>query len=367
MTGAKPHIGMVGPTPPPNGGMALQTLQLVDMLRAEGFMVTPLSTTPAWKPAFIGRIPILRAVVRLLTFIFAVWRLAKKADVVHVMANSGWSWQLHAAPALWLCWLRGTPAIVNYHGGAARDYFDQSFSRVKPSMDKASLVVVPSGYLEDVFADFKIDTRVVPNVVDRMLFKPNTEPKIESDVFTLVITRNLEEIYGIRTALEALAIVLAQTPGVCMKIAGSGPQELQLKALTQQLGIADNVDFVGRLDRAGVVALYESADAMLNPTTVDNMPTSVIEAMASGLPVISTDVGGIPYIVTNRKTALLVPADEPGLLASAILELKASVTLQQQLREGALVEVEKYTWLNVREQWLKAYGDVYPQVSGSIL
>lgn len=359
MSSEKPRIGLVGPTPPPNGGMALQALQLIGLLREEGFSVTPLSTTPPWKPAFIGRIPILRAIVRLVIYIFSLWNLAGKVNIVHVMANSGWSWQLHAAPALWLCWLRDTPVVVNYHGGAARDYFNKSFPRVKPSMEKAAMIVVPSGYLESVFADFGLKTTVIPNVVDRDLFKPATQCVGDTSVFTLVITRNLEQIYGIHTALEALAIVREQAPNVCLKIAGSGPQEAELRAMTKRLGLEGAVGFVGRLDRQGIVELYDSADAMLNPTTVDNMPTSVIEAMASGLPVISTDVGGIPYIVTNRESALLVPAGQPDSMAKAVLELKSDLSLQRGLRKNALEEVKKYTWPRVREQWLAAYHEVF--------
>lgn len=362
------QLGLVGPVPPPNGGMAMQTLQLRRLLRAEQIDVTLLATNAPVRPPFMARLPGLRALCRLLPYLFAVWRLAGRVDVIHLMANSGWSWQLYAAPVLWLAWLRGTPVIVNYRGGEAREYFQRSFARVRPSLRLAAAVVVPSGYLQAVFSEFGQPTRVIPNIIDRELFRPapagapgRGDTGADADNAerprTLVITRNLEPIYGIDTAIRALARVLAARPGVRLRIAGSGPAEVALRALARDQGVLDQVSFEGRLDRDGIVALYAAADAMLNPTTVDNMPNSVLEALACGLPVISTDVGGVPYILTHEETGLLVPSRDEAALAAAILRLLDDAALQQQLRDNGLAQVEAYTWPNVRQQWLQAYND----------
>jgi glycosyltransferase involved in cell wall biosynthesis len=83
-----------------------------------------------------------------------------------------------------------------------------------------------------------------------------------------------------------------------------------LQALAASLGIADAVCFVGRLDRDQVAALYSEADVILNPSRVDNMPNSVLEAMACGLPVVSTRAGGVPHIVRDGVSALLVDAGD---------------------------------------------------------
>ncbi|MEQ8802576.1 MAG: glycosyltransferase, partial [Haliea sp.] len=113
-------------------------------------------------------------------------------------------------------------------------------------------------------------------------------------------------------------------------------------------------------DRPGILNLYAQADAMLNPTTVDNMPNSVIEALACGVPVISTDVGGVRFIVQHEHTALLVPANDPAAMAAAILRCRANAQLRQQLRDNGIAEVAQYSWPAVRQQWL----DVYAQVAG---
>jgi glycosyltransferase involved in cell wall biosynthesis len=351
------RVGLVGPVPPPIGGMAMQTQQLVRLLQSEGIAVDLLATNKPYRPALVAGIPGVRALFRLVPFLFSLWKLAGKADLIHLMANSGWSWQLYSAPALWLGWLRGTPVVVNYRGGEAQTYFQRSFHRVKPSLQKAAAIVVPSGYLEAVFKHYGQSSRVIPNIIDRELFKPSPtiKPGIADSRFTLVITRNLEPIYGIDTAIRAFALAHERDQAMRLRIAGSGPAEPSLRALTEQLGVGDAVFFEGCLDRAGIAALYAQADAMLNPSTVDNMPNSVLEALACGLPVISTDVGGVPFIVRHRETALLVPPANVPAMAAAIDELKADANLRHILCSNGLVQVEQYSWGRVRHQWLDLY------------
>lgn len=361
------HLGLIGPAPPPSGGMAMQTEQLARLLRAEGLQVTQVVSNAPYSPAWVERLPGLRALHRLFFYVFAVWRLAGRVDAIHLMANSGWSWQLFAAPVLWLAPLRDCPVIVNYRGGEADSYFRRAWRRVRPSLNRAALVVVPSGFLRAVFAEYGQSTRIIPNIVDLSVFRPVQDTTGPARPFTLVITRNLEPIYGIETALEALAKVLQSAPETRLRIAGSGPQESELRILASTLDISHAVEFTGRLDRRGIAQLYAEADAMLNPTTVDNMPNSLIEALASGLPVISTAVGGVPYIVRDGDTALLVPVHDATAMAAAILRLQDDESIREYLRRQGLAEVAQYAWPAVREQWLAAYDEVACRKSGTLV
>jgi glycosyltransferase involved in cell wall biosynthesis len=149
-----------------------------------------------------------------------------------------------------------------------------------------------------------------------------------------------------------------EIPTIQLKIAGSGPQGQQLQQLATRLGQANAVEFLGRLERDAIVALYHSADAMLNPSRVDNMPNSVLEALACGLPVISTCVGGVPYIVAEGDTALLVAPDNPQEMARAIVRLCTDEALRAHLRESGCRQVAQYAWQEVRPQWLSLYSAV---------
>ena len=114
------RVVLIGPLPPPFGGMATQTLQLKNLLGEEGLDVNLVQTNADYRPVWIAGVPGLRAVFRLFPYIFSVWRAVGIADVVHMMSNSGWSWQLYSAPAIWICRFRNTPVVVNYRGGEAQ-------------------------------------------------------------------------------------------------------------------------------------------------------------------------------------------------------------------------------------------------------
>jgi glycosyltransferase involved in cell wall biosynthesis len=115
------------------------------------------------------------------------------------------------------------------------------------------------------------------------------------------------------------------------------------------------VRFTGALDRPGVAELYRSADAMLNPSRVDNMPNALLEALASGLPIVSTNVGGVPYLVTDGQTALLCPPGDDRAMADAALRLLADPALARALAEAGRAEAERYAWSRVRETLLSLY------------
>jgi glycosyltransferase involved in cell wall biosynthesis len=337
----------------------MQTMQLARLLEKEGVVVELVQTNAPYWPSIVGKVKVLRALFRLLPYLWHIWRLAGRSDVIHLMANSGWSWQLFAAPVIWLGWLRKTPVIVNYRGGEAREYLGASARWVIPSMARAARLVVPSGFLQRVFSEVGLFSTIIPNIIDLDSFYSLEEPPLDAG-FTLVITRNLEPIYGLDTAIRALALARDVIPNIRLKIAGSGPQRAELEQLVQRLGLRSAVVFLGRLERSQIVDLYHSAHAMLNPSRVDNMPNSVLEALACGLPVISTNVGGVPYIVQDGQTAVLVAPDNAQEMAQAIVKLCNDRQLRSHLRDGGRRVVAQYAWDEVRPQWLALYNTVGP-------
>lgn len=348
------HIGLVGPLPPPAGGMANQTRQLAELLRGEGLTVSLVQTNAAYRPNWIAGVPGLRAIFRLVPYIFALWQLAGRCNVIHVMANSGWSWHLFAAPAIWIAKLRNTPVVVNYRGGEAETFLKTSAQSVRSTISKASALIVPSGFLKAVFANHDIQASVVPNIIDLGRFNNPAPHRLTRR--HLLVPRNLEPIYDNETAIRAFLLVHRKYPDATLTIAGSGPLAESLSDLAQQLGIGNAVIFTGRLDREAMAQAYRAADIAINPSLVDNMPNSVLEAMASGTPVVSTNVGGVPYIVTDEKTALLVPAQAPEAMAVAILRLIEDPTLTGQMLDNSLAEVQKFTWHNVWPILAEVYG-----------
>lgn len=351
-------LALVGPLSPPSGGMANQTRQLAGLLSAEpGLSVEVIRVNAPYRPAWIERVWGVRALARLFPYAAALWRAAGEADLFHIMANSGWSWHLYAAPAIWIAKMRGAAVVVNYRGGEAAAFFSRSMKIVRPSLARTDAIVVPSGFLEAVFVNWGYTPHIVPNIInlERFTYRPET---FAHQGPRLLVARNLEPIYDNATPIRALRLVRMKFPDAHLTIAGTGPERGALEKLVNELGLHGAVTFAGRVDNERMAALYGDHDIAINPSLVDNMPISVLEALASGLPVVSTDVGGVPYIVEHERSALLVPPRTPAAMAEAVMRLADDPALAERLRVTGKEAVAQYAWSNVRERLLQVYRDV---------
>ena len=221
----------------------------------------------------------------------------------------------------------------------------------------AKALVAPSPFLQRVFHDLGFEPITVPNFVDLDRFAPGALRDF-GDAPHLVVTRNLEAIYDIATALRAFASIRGTYPNARMSIAGIGPERARLEALAVELGIDDAVALLGRIDGARMPALYAAADCMLNPSRVDNMPNAILEAFASGVPVVSTDAGGIPDMVEDGHSALLVPVGDAAAMAGQAIRVLSDRALAASLRRHGLQAVARYAWPVIRERWLQLYREV---------
>jgi len=346
-------IGLVGPLPPPAGGMANQTRQLRELLEREGAHVTIVQTNVPYQP-FVAPIRGLRGLFRFVPYAVRLWRIAGQVQVLHVMANSGWSWHLCAAPAIWIAHWRGVPVVVNYRGGEAGPFLARSGGNVRRTLRRAAALIVPSGFLKEVFAGNGLRAGIVPNIIDLQRFHP-AKPAERPAACHLVVARNLEPIYDVPTALRAFALIRNSLPEARLTVAGTGPERKALEDLSRELGIEATVNFCGTRDRDEMAALYRSATIVLNPSLVDNMPNSVLESMASGVPVVSTNVGGVPFILHEGITGLMVPAGNAQAMANAVLRLLREPETAGRLVAAALLDVRQYAWTHVRTRWKDVY------------
>ena len=352
--GQSPRVCLVGPLPPPSGGMANQCEQLLRLMTQDGVAMTLVRSNAPYQPEWVGRLPLLRALFRLLPFIWQLWRGIGRADVVHIFANSGWSWHLIAAPALAIARWRGVGAIVNYRGGHADAFFGAAPPGVLHALASARLRVTPSAYLLRVFARHGLEAEIIPNIVDLSRFRYAPRREFGSAPH-LIVTRNLEDIYDIPTALRAFAKVRQAFADARLTVAGTGPQRVVLERMAAALNLTGCVDFCGRIDNQQIPALYASADGMFNPSTVDNMPISLLEAMACGVPFVSTDAGGIPDLVDSGRTGWLVPVGDDTAMAERMIALLNNPTERLRMCEAARQHVAAFAWPEVRDQWLRAY------------
>jgi glycosyltransferase involved in cell wall biosynthesis len=353
------RVALIGPLPPPSGGMANQTLQLQRLLQAEGIAVELVQVNAPYRPAWIGGLRGVRAVARLVPYVVRLWSALGRADVAHLMANSGWSWHLFAAPAIWIGRLRGTPVVVNYRGGFAAEFLARAARVVRVSQRRAARLIVPSGFLREVFARHGMAAEIVPNVVDTRRFDP--APALGGRAPVILVARNLEPVYDNASAIRAFARVHRELPQARLVIAGSGPEEEALAQLVASLGLAHAVRFTGRVAADDMPALYRTARVALNPSRADNMPNSLLEALAAGVPVVSTDVGGVPFLVEHDKTALLVAPGDVDAMAAAIVRLLRDTALAERLRAAGLARAAEFTWARVKPRLFAVYEDARKQ------
>jgi glycosyltransferase involved in cell wall biosynthesis len=191
----------------------------------------------------------------------------------------------------------------------------------------------------------------VPNIVDLQQFTYRVRDPLWP---RLVCTRNFEPLYNLSCVLRAFATIQAQYPDATLTLVGSGSQDTALRQEAAALRI-EHVTFAGRVAPAEVHRYYANADIYVQAPSIDNMPLSLLEAFASGLPVVSTDVGGVPSMLRHGIDGLLVGDDDADALAEAVIQLLRDPALAHRLAESAYRTLAAYEWRVVRNGWLQSY------------
>jgi L-malate glycosyltransferase len=352
----KLRVAFVAPSLRILGGQAVQADRLLQAWRGDAEVDAWLVPVNPQFPRALRRahdVKYVRTVLNELTYLPLLVRQLAKADVVHVFSAAYSSFLLAPLPAILVARALGKPVVLNYRSGEAPDHLRRS-AIARSAIRSVDKNVVPSRFLVDVFREFGIDAAIIPNIVDleRFTFRERVplRPRIVS-------TRNFDALYNVTTTVRAFALVQQRWPDASLTLVGGGPQEPQLRALVAQLRLR-HVTFAGRVNPGDIARYYAENDIYLQSPNIDNMPTSVIEAFASGLPVVSTEAGGVPAILTHQRHGLLAPLGDFDMLAAHVLRLLAEPDRARELARAAYETCHACTWSKVREQWLQAYRSV---------
>jgi glycosyltransferase involved in cell wall biosynthesis len=303
---------------------------------------------------FLQRIKYVRTVVNTLVYWFMAATRLWRYDVIHAYSASYWSYLLSVLPIILLAKLYRKPLLLNYHSGEAEDHLANWKLTALPFIRLADLIVVPSGYLVDVFAKFGLRARAIHNVVELEVFRYRERKPIRPVFLT---SRLHEPLYNVACVLRAFAIVQRSYPEASLVVAGDGWMRPQLEQLAKDLGLG-NTRFVGRVPWGDMPDLYDASDVYLTATNIDNMPGSVIECLSCGLPVVTTNAGGVPYIVTHEETALIVPCDDHEAMAAQAMRLLRDDDLAVRLARNGRTACVRFAWPAVRDAWLEAYHEL---------
>jgi glycosyltransferase involved in cell wall biosynthesis len=355
----KLQVAIVAPSLRILGGQAVQAQRLVEAWRNDPDVdawlvpVNPLPPGPLWHAV---KVKYLRTLTTEATYLALLLRELRRADVVHVFSASYSSFLLAPLPAMLMARWFGRPVILNYRSGQAPEHLRRS-PIARAAIARVDRTIVPSRFLVDVFSSFGFHAVPVPNVVDLARFRFRERYPLRPRILS---TRNFEPLYNVACTLRAFALVQRRWPEAELTLVGGGSLDRELRSLAGELGLR-HVTFTGRVAPQDIASHYASHDLYVQSPNVDNMPTSILEAYASGLPVVATNAGGVPAILDDGTHGLLAPLDDHHALADRIVRLLEDPAMARDLARNAYATCQAYTWPCVRDQWLANYREVLGQ------
>jgi L-malate glycosyltransferase len=356
LTGKPVSLLLIGPSMDILGGQAVQVRRLLGILEdVPDIDVTFLPINPRPPRPFLWILSIrgLRTVVTFAQYIMRLaWRIPRH-EVIHIFSAGLTSYALWTVPALLLARLWRKKIILNYHDGQGDQHLTE-WRTAKPTIALADRVVTPSGFLVDVFRKHGIEARSIVNIIDTSRFVYRKRRKLRPVFMT---NRILEPLYNVECILRAFSIIQKSYTEATLTIAHDGCSKPSLEQMARELKLA-NTRFIGRVPHEKVAELYDAADIYLTSPNIDNMPVSLLECFAAGLPIVATKVGGIPYVATDRESALLVDKNDHEALAARSMELLENEDLVEHITNGGLEAVKRYHPAPVREQWSALYREL---------
>jgi len=296
-------------------------------------------------------------VTRMLDILTTIWKHRNLFQIAQIDVYSGPAFIWAELAGLILKILQ-KPYILTLHGGRLPQFSRRWPMRARWLLGSAAIVTIPSRFLLETMQYYRRDLHLLPNPLDlsSYIFQLRDAPKPQ-----LLWLRAFHVIYNPTLAPRMLARLHLTFPAACLTMIGpdKGDGSLQLtKRVAQDLGILSQIDFPGGVPKTEVPNLLNRGDIFINTTNIDNTPISVIEAMASGLCVVSTNVGGIPYLLQNEHDALLVPPDDPSAMAAAIQRILTEPDLAERLSKNARRKAEQFDWSAILPQWENLFYEV---------
>lgn len=291
------------------------------------------------------------SVLRRLLLPLRLRSVARNYDVLHIHCCSGWGF-MPAVLGVSIGRRLKKRLVLTYHGGGGERFFDKHTRLARHYLTRTDANIVLSGFLATVFDKHGLPYNIIPNIIElddkqyrlRETLKPN-----------FICTRAHEKLYNIPCILRAFQKVLTELPEAKLTLVGDGSQHAALIQMVKEMGLR-NVTFTGRVDNQEIYHYLNLSDIFLSAPKVDNMPVSVLEAMNAGLLVISSRVGGVPYMVDDGNTGLLFESDNHEELAQKMLWAINNQTFANAIIQQAHKEVTRYQWESVKKQLYTAYG-----------
>ncbi len=319
------------------GGTATTMESLAHNLKEEGYDVYSASAKR-------------NKLLRLADMLRLVLQHARTASLVLIDTYSTQNFYYAVAVAN-LCRLLRIPYIPILHGGNLPQRLKSSPLLSNKLFNGAKCNVAPSAYLKQRFEENGYSNiRCIPNAIetDKYQFKQRSAIKPN-----LLWVRSFSEIYNPKLALKLVEVLNKE--GYQASLCMVGPEKdgslAECRRIAQERNLS--VRFTGLLSKEEWKELAANYDIFINTTNYDNSPVSVIEAMALGLPVVSTNVGGIPYLLSNRVDSLVVKADDAEAMSAAVKTLLNDSNMVVEISKNARKKAEESDWQQLKHKWIE--------------
>ncbi len=330
-----PRLLFFGAYPPLSIGTRAISQEIAERLQAKGWTVGLTSTKR-------GR------AFRALDLHATAWLRRNAYDVAHVDVFSGAAFRWAEGVTTLLRRL-AKPYVLTLHGGNLPAFALARPADVARLLSRAAYVTAPSEYLLGLCRGQPCAS-VIPNALDlgRYHFLVRARPKP-----LLLWLRAFHAIYNPEMAIAVVRQLIQDYPELYLTMVGPDKDGrlAQLQHDVTTSGLSRHVQFAGAIPKSDVPSVLDTADVFLNTAAIDNSPVSVLEAMAAGLCVVSTNVGGLPQLLTHDHDALLVPAGDAGAMAAAIRRILNEPGLAAKLSRNARRTAEKHSWDRVLPLW----------------
>lgn len=286
---------------------------------------------------------------RFFDMLASVYKNRKEADYVLIDTYSTLNFY-YAYAVSYFCQALKLKYIPILHGGDLPKRLESSAKMSALIFNNAHVNIAPSEYIKTSFNKKGYNNlEVIPNSIDikNYLYK---ERKIED--INLLWVRSFSELYNPNLAIDVLHELIKKGEKATLCMIGPDNDGSLQKAKDYAKSLNVEVRFTGKLSKTDWISLAKDYNVFLNTTNFDNMPVSVIEAMALGIPVISTNVGGLPYLIEDKKNGILVEPNNKKDFVNTILDFKQNPYKVEQIAINARKKTEEFSWNIVRKHWL---------------
>ena len=330
---------MVGRNP---GQVTTQGEILADRFSATGYTVRSVSSHP-------------NRYVRLLDIITTLIKDSRADEIQMLQVFGGPSFVVEDL-ASFIGKQKGQPIVMSLRGGAFPDFIARYPTWTRRVLQRADKIVAPSTYLARAVAEQGFAAEIIPNLIEISNYPFRQRAQLGPRLFWM---RSFHPVWNPQMAVRVLAKLRQHHPEATLVMAGQdkGLQN-ECERLAKELGVRAALELPGFIQTEQKQQFAAASDVFINTNRIDNMPVAVVEACAFGLPVVSTNVGGIPDLLTDCESGLLVKSDDDDAMVAAILQLLNEPNLAANLSNNGRRLAEKSAWEAVRQQWEALFEEV---------